>query len=182
MPSADGDRRRRSGDASAVDEASRRLARRSLAAAFGPRALVIDRIETIALRAPLGRRFTGSAYSMDNRCTIVTRLSDRGRPGRPRSTPATRTSSRRSSSGSSTTSWRPRSSAGARRTRRAPGARWSRPPTTSCATAASPCRRSPALDTAIWDVFGRALGLPLHRVWGSVTDSSRSASSAATTT
>ena len=37
-------------------------------------ALVIDRIETIALRAPLGRRFSGSAYSMDNRCTIVTRL------------------------------------------------------------------------------------------------------------
>ena len=27
------------------------------------------------------------------------------------------------------------------------------------------------VDTAIWDLFGRALGLPLHRVWGSVTDS-----------
>ena len=27
------------------------------------------------------------------------------------------------------------------------------------------------LDTAIWDVFGKALGLPLHRVWGSLTDS-----------
>ena len=26
------------------------------------------------------------------------------------------------------------------------------------------------LDAAIWDVFGRALGLPLHRVWGSVAD------------
>ncbi len=36
--------------------------------------LRIERIETIALRAPLGRRFKGSAYSMDNRCTIVVRL------------------------------------------------------------------------------------------------------------
>ncbi len=26
------------------------------------------------------------------------------------------------------------------------------------------------LDEAIWDLFGRALELPLHRVWGSVTD------------
>ena len=26
------------------------------------------------------------------------------------------------------------------------------------------------LDEAIWDIFGRALGLPLHRAWGSVTD------------
>ena len=43
-------------------------------AALAPGSLVIDRIETIALRAPLGRRFSGSAYSMDNRCTIVVRL------------------------------------------------------------------------------------------------------------
>ena len=43
--------------------------------AWTPGSLVIDRIETIALRAPLGRRFSGSAYSMDNRCTIVVRLS-----------------------------------------------------------------------------------------------------------
>ena len=27
------------------------------------------------------------------------------------------------------------------------------------------------LDTAIWDVLARAVGLPLHRLWGSVTDS-----------
>jgi L-alanine-DL-glutamate epimerase-like enolase superfamily enzyme len=26
------------------------------------------------------------------------------------------------------------------------------------------------MDEAVWDVFGRALDLPLHRVWGSVTD------------
>ena len=41
---------------------------------LGRGSLLVDRIETIALRAPLGRRFSGSAYSMDNRCTIVTRL------------------------------------------------------------------------------------------------------------
>jgi len=26
------------------------------------------------------------------------------------------------------------------------------------------------IDTAIWDLFGKALGLPIHRVWGAVTD------------
>lgn len=54
----------------AADEASGALA-------FDRDALTIERIETIALRAPLGRRFSGSAYSMDNRCTIVTRLHTR---------------------------------------------------------------------------------------------------------
>jgi len=34
--------------------------------------LRIERIETIALRAPLARRFVGSAYSMINRTTIIT--------------------------------------------------------------------------------------------------------------
>src|SRR5689334_2271916 len=42
---------------------------------FDARALRIQRIETIALRAPLRRRYSGSAYSMVNRCTIITRLS-----------------------------------------------------------------------------------------------------------
>ena len=41
---------------------------------IGRESLIIERVETLALRAPLGRRFTGSASSMDNRCTIVTRL------------------------------------------------------------------------------------------------------------
>ena len=96
---------------------------------------------------------------------------DRRRPRVGGRTPATPTPSRRSSSGSSTTSSPRRSWAAARPIPRAPGARWSRRPTTSCATAASRCRRSPAWTTAIWDLFGRAVGLPLHRIWGSVTDS-----------
>lgn len=38
----------------------------------------VCKIETYALRAPLTRRFKGSAYHMDNRCTIVTRIETRG--------------------------------------------------------------------------------------------------------
>jgi len=36
--------------------------------------LTIERVETIALRVPLKKRYSGSAYSMVNRCTIITRL------------------------------------------------------------------------------------------------------------
>jgi len=36
--------------------------------------LTIERIETTALRVPLTRRYSGSHYSMVNRCTIITRL------------------------------------------------------------------------------------------------------------
>ena len=36
--------------------------------------LSIERIETVALRVPLHKRYSGSAYSMVNRCTIITRL------------------------------------------------------------------------------------------------------------
>lgn len=46
----------------------------ALRADIGRHAPIIEPVETLALRAPLGRRFSGSAYSMDNRRTIVTRL------------------------------------------------------------------------------------------------------------
>lgn len=36
--------------------------------------LRIERIEVIPIRVPLARRFSGSHYSMDSRCTIVTRV------------------------------------------------------------------------------------------------------------
>src|SRR5260370_34062920 len=36
--------------------------------------LTIERIETVALRVPLHQRYSGSAYSMVNRCTIITGL------------------------------------------------------------------------------------------------------------
>ncbi|MBA2700204.1 MAG: mandelate racemase/muconate lactonizing enzyme family protein [Chloroflexi bacterium] len=132
-------------------------------------ALVIERIETLALRVPLARRFSGSAYSMDSRCTIITRLTtadgvvsdvytgdtdaeqaiiveiihDELAPrliGRSATDPE--------------------------------GAWRAMEPSTNdilrdrgLALQAIAC-----LDAAIWDTFGRAVGLPLHRLWGSVTD------------
>lgn len=39
-----------------------------------PIKLTCERIETVALRVPLHKRYSGSAYSMKNRCTIITRL------------------------------------------------------------------------------------------------------------
>jgi D-galactarolactone cycloisomerase len=39
-----------------------------------PKDLIIERIEVIPVCAPLGRRFSGSHYSMTTRCTIITRV------------------------------------------------------------------------------------------------------------
>jgi D-galactarolactone cycloisomerase len=136
----------------------------------GRDALKIDRIETLAVRAPLARRFEGSGYSMVNRSTIVTRMytsdgvmaevyngdTDAEQPlildiihkelapvvlGRSASDPE--------------------------------GAWAAMEPSTNdilrdrgLALQAIAC-----LDTAIWDVLAKAVGLPLHRLWGSVTDS-----------
>lgn len=137
---------------------------------LGPGALVIDRIETLALRAPLGRRYQGSAYSMINRCTIVTRLftadglvsevytgdTDIEQPlivGIIHDELAPKVIGR--SAADPEGAWR------------------AMEPSTNdilrdrgLALQAIAC-----LDAAIWDVFGRAVGQPLHRLWGSVTDS-----------
>lgn len=40
--------------------------------------LTIERIEVVPVRVPLSRRFEGSYYSMDTRCTIVTRIHTSG--------------------------------------------------------------------------------------------------------
>jgi D-galactarolactone cycloisomerase len=45
-----------------------------LVAQLDPGDLKIERIEVTPVRAPLGRRFQGSHYSMTTRCTIVTRI------------------------------------------------------------------------------------------------------------
>jgi D-galactarolactone cycloisomerase len=139
------------------------------AGAFDRSALRIDRVETIALRAPLGRRFSGSAYSMDNRCTIVTRLSTSD--GLVSEVYTGDTDVEQSIIvaiihdelaprllGRSATD---------------PEGAWrAMEPSTNdilrdrgLALQAIAC-----LDEAIWDLFGKAVGLPLHRVWGSVTD------------
>jgi L-alanine-DL-glutamate epimerase-like enolase superfamily enzyme len=137
--------------------------------AFGPDALRIERIETIALRAPLARRYAGSAYSMVNRCTIVTRL-----------TTADGVTSEVYTGDTDVEQAiivaiihdeiAPRLIG---RSATDPEGAWlAMEPSTNdilrdrgLALQAIAC-----LDEAIWDVFGRALGLPLHRVWGSVTD------------
>jgi L-alanine-DL-glutamate epimerase-like enolase superfamily enzyme len=136
---------------------------------LGPGALVIERVETIALRAPLGRRYTGSAYSMDNRCTIVTRLYT--------------TDGVMSDVYTGDTDAEQAIIVGIIHDELAPrilgrsatdpeGAWRAMEPSTNdilrdrgLALQAIAC-----VDVAIWDLFGRALGLPLHRVWGSLTD------------
>jgi D-galactarolactone cycloisomerase len=131
--------------------------------------LLIDRIETIALRAPLGRRFSGSAYSMDNRCTIITRLytadglvsevytgdtdveqdiivaiiHDELAPRLLGLTASDPEGAWRAMEPATNDILRDR----------------------GLALQAISC-----MDEAIWDVFGRAVGLPLHRVWGSTAD------------
>jgi L-alanine-DL-glutamate epimerase-like enolase superfamily enzyme len=136
---------------------------------FDRNALRIERIETIGIRAPLAHRFSGSAYHMDNRCTIVTRLytadglvsevyngdTDAEQDlvvriiheelapaviGRSASDPE--------------------------------GAWQAMEPATNdiLRDRALPLQGMACIDTAIWDVLAKALGQPLHRVWGSVAD------------
>jgi D-galactarolactone cycloisomerase len=133
-------------------------------------ALLIDRVETLALRAPLARRYEGSAYSMTTRTTIITRVSTsdglvsevyNGDTDVEQSIVtdiihrelAPRLMGRSASD---------------------PEGAWSAmEPSTNdilrdrgLALQAIAC-----LDTALWDLLARAAGLPLHRLWGSVTDS-----------
>lgn len=127
--------------------------------------LTIERVETIALRVPLKKRYSGSAYSMVNRCTIVTRLYTRGgvvgevytgdtdaeqdvivRIIHEELAPALIGRSAMDPEG--------------------------------CALAMQPAtydilrdrglalQAIACLDAAIWDTFGKAVGLPLFRLWG----------------
>ncbi len=132
-------------------------------------ALIVDRIVTTTLRAPLSRRFSGSAYSMDNRCTIVTQLytSDglvsevyTGDTDVEQSIIVAIIHDELAPRLLGHTATDPE------------GAWRAMEPATNdilrdrgLALQAIAC-----VDEAIWDVFGRALGLPLHRIWGSTGD------------
>ena len=146
------------------------VARDPAVAAIDRGALKIERVETVALRAPLARRFEGSAYSMTNRATIITRLSTsdgvvgevyNGDTDAEQSIVldiihrelAPRIIGRSASDPEGVWSAMEPSTNDILRDR-------------SLALQAIAC-----IDTAIWDVLGRAAGLPLHRLWGSVTDS-----------
>ena len=133
-------------------------------------ALIIERIETLALRAPLGRRFSGSAYSMDNRCTIVTRLTTADGVTSEVYTGDT-DAEQALIVGIIHDELAPRIIG---RSATDPEGAWrAMEPSTNdilrdrgLALQAIAC-----MDVAIWDVFGRAVGLPIHRLWGSTTDS-----------
>lgn len=132
---------------------------------FDATALRIERIETVALRAPLARRFAGSAYSMTTRCTIVTRL--RTHDGLVSEvytgdTDEEQTRILRIIHDELAPALLGRSATD-------PEGCWqAMAPATydilrdrGLALQAIAC-----LDAAIWDVFGKALGLPLFRLWG----------------
>ena len=136
---------------------------------LGPGALVIERVETVALRAPLGRRFQGSAYSMNNRCTIVTRLFTAD--GLVSEVYTGDTDAEQALIvGIIHNELAPQIIG---RSAADPEGAWrAMEPSTNdilrdrgLALQAIAC-----VDTAIWDLFGQALGLPLHRVWGCVSD------------
>jgi D-galactarolactone cycloisomerase len=136
---------------------------------FDRRALTIERIETIALRAPLERRYAGSAYSMDSRCTIITRLfTSDGVVGEVYS--GDTDAEQALIVGIIHDELAPRILG---RSATDPEGAWrAMEPATNdvlrdrgLALQAIAC-----VDEAMWDAFGRALGLPLHRVWGSVAD------------
>ena len=131
--------------------------------------LVIDRIETIALRAPLGRRFSGSAYSMDNRCTIVVRLTTAD--GVTAETYSGDTDAEQALIVGIIHDELAPAILG--RCARDPEGRWRdmEPATNNILRDRGLALQAiAALDTAIWDALGRAVGLPLYRLWGAVTD------------
>jgi L-alanine-DL-glutamate epimerase-like enolase superfamily enzyme len=145
--------------------------------------LVIDRIETIALRAPLGRRFTGKRPTpWTTRCTIVTRLYTRD--GLVSEVFTGDTDAEQSLIvGIIHDELAPQLLG---MTATDPEGCWRRmEPATNdilrdrgLALQAIAC-----VDAAIWDVFAKAFDAPLHRLWGSCRRRpAPSASSAATTT
>ncbi len=132
--------------------------------------LIIERVETLAMRAPLARRFKGSAYSMTNRTTIITRLYTRdGLVGEVYNGDTDVEQS--IVLGIIHDELAPRVIG---RSATDPEGAWSAmEPSTNdilrdrgLALQAMAC-----VDSAIWDLLARSVGLPVHRLWGSVTDS-----------
>ncbi len=126
--------------------------------------LVIERVETVALRVPLKKRYSGSAYSMVNRCTIITRLYTRdGVVGEVYTgdTDAEQDVIVRIIHEELAPALLGRSAMNP----------------DGCALAMQPAtydilrdrglalQAIACLDAAIWDTFGKAVGLPLFRLW-----------------
>jgi D-galactarolactone cycloisomerase len=131
--------------------------------------LPIEGIETIALRVPLNKRYSGSAYSMVNRCTIITRLyTHEGLVGEVYTgdTDAEQESIVRIIHEELAPALMGHDAM-------SPDRCWqAMQPATydilrdrGLALQAIAC-----VDTAIWDAFGKAVGLPLFRLWGAYRD------------
>jgi D-galactarolactone cycloisomerase len=134
-----------------------------------PKSLAIERIEVIPVRVPLARRFQGSHYSMTTRCTIVTRLHTADGlvsevyNGDTDAEQAVIVGIIRDEIVPQLVG---RSVAGIEGC-------WEAmlPPTydilrdRSLALQAMAC-----VDTAMWDVLGKAYGIPLYRMWGGFRD------------
>jgi len=140
------------------------------AGASAGRRLTIRALETIAIRAPLAREFRGSYYKMTHRATLIIRLlTDEGVTGE--AYVGDEDATLREIEHAVHTEIAPRvvgMDAFA---------------TEACWAAANPVtfdilrdRRVglvalAALDTAVWDAVGRALEMPLWRLWGGFRDS-----------
>jgi len=131
--------------------------------------LIITDIETLSLRAPLARRFSGSAYSMNNRCTIVVRLSTHD--GVTSEVYVGDTDDEQGLIvGIIHDELAPRVIG---RSARDPEGAWhAMEPSTNniLRDRGLALQAIAAIDTAIWDVIGRSLGLPVYRLWGATTD------------
>lgn len=136
---------------------------------LGATDLVIAGIETAAVRAPLARRFVGSAYSMVNRCTIVVRMWTED--GVTAEVYAGDTDDEQDVIvGIIHDELAPRLLG---RSARDPEGAWRamEPATNNILRDRGLALQAiAALDTAVWDVIGRALGLPVYRLWGATTD------------
>jgi D-galactarolactone cycloisomerase len=139
------------------------------AARIDPKDLMIERVEIIPVRVPLVRRFQGSHYSMTNRCTIVTRIYTAGGlvgEAYNGDTDAEQSWIVRIINDEITPQVLGRSALNIEGC-------WEAmlPPTYDILRDRSLALQAIAsVDTALWDVVGKAVGLPLYQLWGGYRD------------
>ena len=127
--------------------------------------LRIRSIETIPVRVTLEKLYRGSHYQMPRRCTIITRVvTEEGIVGESYNADADEEQPR--SCGSSTTSW-PRSSPAAMQLPMSnAGRRMRRITFDQLRDRRFAMQAIACVDSAIWDAIGKALQMPLYRLWG----------------
>lgn len=138
-------------------------------ARLDPADLTIEHIEVVPIRVPLKKRFQGSHYSMTSRCTIVTRVYSRG--GLIGEAYNGDTDAEQATIVSILTDEIVPNLLG-RSAANIEGCWEAMLPSTydilrdrSLALQAMACA-----DTALWDLLGKALGVPLFRLWGGYRD------------